>query len=134
MPADMIRFGAIASASSQVKPPSRADHMLVCRTALGSPPPSRGAPWTPWYEVVGNYHVGVVADAHDDAPDPARRWQAVAQITRIDSGAQVADAAPGDWFATQEQAVAAALHAGVDKARGLPPGLLGEEAGDPGPG
>lgn len=85
------------------------------------------------YEVVGEYHVGVVADDHDDTPDRAKRWQAVAQITRIDTGAQIADAAPDDWFATRDEAVAAALRAGLATARELPVGLLGEEAGDPVP-
>lgn len=85
------------------------------------------------YEVVGNYHVGVVADDHDDAPDRSRPWQAVAHITRIDTGAQIADAATGDWFATRDEAVAAALRNGTGKARELPTGLLGEEAGDPEP-
>ncbi|HVR81779.1 MAG TPA: hypothetical protein VHF02_06835 [Luteimonas sp.] len=85
------------------------------------------------YEVVGEYHVGVVADDHDDAPDRTRRWQAVAQITRIDTGAQIADATTSDWFTTREEAVAAALRAGSAKARELPAGLLGEEAGDPEP-
>jgi hypothetical protein len=85
------------------------------------------------YEVVGSYHVGVVADDHDDAPDHTKPWQAVAQITRIDTGAQIADAASGDWFATRAEAVAAALRAGVAKARAMPSGLSGEAAGSPSP-
>jgi len=85
------------------------------------------------YEVVGNYHVGVVADDHDDAPDRSRPWQAVAQITRIDSGAHVSGVVSSDWFATRDEAVAAVLRAGVAKARKLPTGLLGAEAGEPEP-
>jgi hypothetical protein len=86
------------------------------------------------YEVVGGYHVGVIVDDHDDAPDRARPWQAVAQITRIDTGAQIAEAGSNAWFASREEAVDAALRAGVAKARAMPAGLSGEAAGNPSPG
>jgi hypothetical protein len=86
------------------------------------------------YQVVGGYHVGVIADDHDDAPDRARPWQAVAQITRIDTGAQIAEAGSGEWFASREEAVDAALRVGVAKARAIPAGLSGEAKGNPSPG
>ena len=85
------------------------------------------------YEVVGQYHVGVVADDHDDAPDTSKPWQAVAQITRIDTGAHIASEMVPAWFASRAEAVAAAQRAGVARARALPTGLRGEEAGDPVP-
>lgn len=85
------------------------------------------------YEVVGEYHVGVVADDHDGAPDPGRRWQAVAQVTRVDNGAHVTSVPAGGWFGSREEAVDAALRAGIARARDLPRGLQGEKEGNPAP-